>query len=102
MGASPSVDLISPENMRTATAVVIAAFAILVIFQASAEQVASDEIVAEASLVQEDASKIADAGMGGVEHVIPKFQTGAEWAQADQFHRAAYAQANSYYAKTHE
>lgn len=55
-------------------------------------------------LVTPEASeaKVADAGMGGVDKIIPEFQTGKQWEAASNERRAYYNNADAHYKKTHE
>jgi hypothetical protein len=75
------------------TAVIAALFAVVVVN-------AQDYIAPEDALVQEeDIPSVLPAPGGDVASIIPKFQTGNEWAHADEEQRAGYNKMNDLFKK---
>jgi hypothetical protein len=73
----------------------IALFATLVALVVVNAQIPEDALVQE-----EDPPSALPAPGGDVASIIPKFQTGNEWAKADEGKRAAYNRANDLFKKT--
>lgn len=73
----------------------IALFAAFVAVAVVNAQIPEDALVQE-----EDPPSTLPAPGGDVASIIPKFQTGNEWAKADEKRRAAYNRANDLFKKT--